>query len=93
MTITLERDGEAINLSTVSSVDLYIKLGTTVTNSGHTACTVTEPLDGVISYSPEAADFATAGTYDCEVKITYGDATVETIYEKFTIKARTKLST
>lgn len=91
--VTLKRDGTAINLSTVGSVDLYISKDGTITNSGHTDCAISDPLLGIITYVPQTADFASAGTYNLEIKITYGDASVETIYEKFRIQARAKLST
>lgn len=93
ISITLQRDGSAINLSTVGSIDLFINLDGTITNTGHTACTVVDPLAGTILYTPQTVDFATPGSYNAEVKITYGDGSVETIYEKFKISARTKLST
>ena len=88
--LTLERDDEAIDV-TGATVDLYITLDGTVTNSGHTGCTLTTPTSGIVTYSPEATDFATNGTYKCEIKITYGDATVETLYETFNVQVRTKL--
>ena len=91
ITLTLKRGGAPINLTTVGSVDLYIKRNNIITNAGGTACTVVTPLDGIIGYSLGVSDLANAGTYEAEVKITYGDATIETIYEKFNIKVRTKL--
>lgn len=88
--ITLERDGNPIDV-TGATVDLYINLNGTVTNTGHTSCTLTTPASGVVTYTTEAADFATAGSYNCEVKITYGDGTVETIYQEFQVVSRSDL--
>ena len=88
--ITLNRDGDPINLTTVSSIDLYITLDGVVTNSS-TACSVVDPLLGTIVYTPGLNDFTDPGAYNAEVVITYGDGTIETIYEKFKIQARTKL--
>lgn len=89
--LTLERSGVAIDV-TGGTVALIIKLGATITNTGHQTCTLTTPASGIVTYSPLAADFATPGTYNCEIKITYGDGTVEILYEKFNVKARAKLS-
>jgi hypothetical protein len=52
---------------------------------------VVDPLLGTIVYTPGASDFTDPGAYNAEVVITYGDGTIETIYEKFKIQARTKL--
>ena len=96
ITITLQRKvsgGTPVSIDvTDCDVDLYIKLGDTITNTGHTACVLTTPGTGIVTYTTQAADFATPGTYDCEVKITYDDGTIETIYEKFTTIVRTKIS-
>lgn len=91
--LTLQRKPAltAINV-TGCTVNLYINLNSALTNTGHTACTLTTPASGIVTYTILAADFATPGTYDCEVKITYADATIETIYEKFNVVARTKLT-
>lgn len=88
--MTLKRSGSPINLTTVSAIDLYITLNGVVTNSV-TACSVVDPLLGTIVYTPGVSDFTNPGSYNAEVVITYGDGTIETIYEKFKIQARTKL--
>lgn len=94
--LTLERDNgdgttTAINV-TGCTVALIINLNGTVTNTGHQSCSLTTPTSGIVTYTTQTADFATPGTYNCEVKITYGDGTIETLYEKFQVKARPKLS-
>jgi hypothetical protein len=43
---------------------------------------------GVVTYQLLAADTATAGTATCEVKITYGDATTEIVYQTFQLVMR-----
>src|SRR5689334_18384533 len=89
--ITLQRDGTAIDL-TNSTVDLYLKRkGGAITNGGHTACTITNAAAGIVTYAPQAADFADYGTYEGEAKITYGDGTVERIYEDFKVRVRRKI--
>lgn len=89
--LTLEREGSPINV-TGCTVDLIMNLSGTVVNTGHTGCALTTPTSGVVTYTPTAADFATAGLYNCEVRITYADTTVETLYQKFQIQVRSKLS-
>ena len=92
ITLTLERDGVAINV-TGCTVDLYIKNPSgSITNTGHTSCTLTTPGSGIVTYTTQSTDFPVGATYNCEVKITYGDATVETLYETFNVVARTKLN-
>lgn len=91
LTITLQRDGVAIDL-TGCSVNLYINLSGTVVNTGHTSCTVSTPAtSGVITYHLQASDTATIGLHNCEVKITYGDATTEIVYQKFQLSVRDNL--
>jgi hypothetical protein len=89
--LTLQRSGSAINV-TGGTVDLYISLGGTITNTGHTACSLTSPASGIVTYQPVTGDFATPGTYNCEAKITYVDSRIETVYEKFTVNARARIS-
>lgn len=89
--LTLDRSGQVINV-TGCTVDLIMNLNGGVVNTGHTSCTLTNPTGGIVTYVPQVGDFATNGTYNCEVRITYGDGTVETLYQNFQIVVRTKLS-
>jgi len=88
--ITLLRSNSPINLSGCS-VDMYMNLAGTVINSGHTSCAITTPASGLITYTLAAGDTATPGTYQCECKITYGDTTVETVYQTFELVVRANL--
>lgn len=88
--ITCKRDGVAINL-TSTDVEVIIAKGATITQAGGVASLVT-PASGIIQYSPLATDFPTAGTYKCDVKVTYSDDTVEVLYEQLKVKARAPIS-
>ena len=89
--ITCQRtDGTIIDL-TGCSVKLIITNGTVQTNSAHPSCTVTTPTAGVITYTPQSGDFPIAGTYTCDVVITYGGGGIETLYDQLKIKARLKV--
>lgn len=89
--LTIKRESLPVNL-TGASVDLIIKNSTSgeITNVGDQACTITDAADGVIEYDPNATDFPSAGTYVCDVEITYADATVEVVYEQLTVEVRAK---
>lgn len=89
--LTLQRSGSPIDV-TGCTVSLIINLNGTVINTGHQTCALTTPASGIVTYTTNAADFTTAGLYNCEVKIVYGDGTVETLYQKFQISVRSKLS-
>jgi hypothetical protein len=88
--LTLLRSNSPINVAG-ATVDLFMNLNGTIANTGHTSCTLTTPLAGIVTYSPTSTDFAAAGTYNCEVRITYPDATTEILYQKFTISVRDNL--
>lgn len=87
--ITCKRAGLAINLASCS-VTFIIALGSTITQTGR-AAVVTDPANGVVTYTPLTTDFPLAGTYKVDVKIVYGDLTVEILYDQLKIKARTKI--
>lgn len=88
--LTLLLGGVPINL-TGNTVDLFMNLKGTVVNTGHTLCALTTPLSGIVTYTPHTGDFATSGTYNCEARITYGDTTLQTIYQTFQIQVRDNL--
>lgn len=88
--ITLERSGTAIDV-TGATVDLFINLNGTVINTGHTSCALTTPVSGIVTYDLTAADTATPGLANCEVRITYSGGGVETIYQKFQLNIRDNL--
>lgn len=84
--ITCQREGVAINLSGCT-VTLIIAKGTTVTNTGG-AASITTAASGIISYTPTATDCPTKGSYKVDVKVVYGDASHEILYEQLKIKVR-----
>jgi hypothetical protein len=88
--ITCQRNGTVIDL-TGCTVNLIITNGLVQTNIGHTACTNSNPTTGVVIYTPQTGDFATAGSYTCDVAITYANLSVETIYDQLKITARLKV--
>lgn len=92
--ITCERDNgdgtlTAINL-TGCTVTLKIVRGNTVTQAAG-SCVLTTPVSGIITYSPLTTDYPTAGSYKGDVKITYGDGTIEILYQQLKVKARAAL--
>jgi hypothetical protein len=89
LTITCQRDGTAINL-TGCTIELIISGSGTITQSGGNA-TVTDASNGIITYTPLATDFPTAGGYKCDVKVTYSDLSVEILYQQLKVKARAPL--
>lgn len=91
LTITLQRSGAPINL-TGCSIDLFISLGGTIINTGHTSGTISSPnTAGIFTYALESTDTATPGTATCEARITYSDTTTERIYQTFTLQIRANL--
>jgi hypothetical protein len=89
--ITAKRAGVVIDV-TGATVDLIIARGSTVVNTGHTACTLVTPISGLVSYTPGANDFISPGTYKADLRITYaGDGSVETLYDQLKIKVRKHL--
>lgn len=89
--LSLVRSGLPIDL-TGCSVALTINLGGTVINTGHKTCTISSPSSaGVVTYPLNTTDTATAGTCNCEVKITYADTTTEILYQTFQLVIRNDL--
>lgn len=88
--LTAKRSGVAIDV-TGSTVDVIIAKGGVQVNVGHTACTIVTPTSGIVSYTPQAGDFATPGTYKADLRVTYANGTVETLYDQLQIKARKHL--
>lgn len=88
--LTCQRDGVNINISGCT-VDLIITSGSIQTNTGHTGCTIVDPVNGLVSYTLHANDIPTAGSYKCDVKVTYTDGSNEVLYDQLNIKARQRL--
>lgn len=87
--ISCKRSGLAINLASCT-VKFIIAIGSTITQVGKLAV-ITDPANGVVTYTPLTTDFPTAGTYKVDVEITYGDLTKEVLFDQLKIKARTKI--
>lgn len=91
VTLTLEREGVIIDL-TGCIVTLTIKnLSTGAITVTDAACVVTTPSAGLITYTRGATDIPTEGSYVADVKITYGDGSVEILYNQQKFKARAPL--
>ncbi len=78
--LTCQRQGVAINLTGCSVALVIAQNNTTITNTGHQSCSVTDVINGIISYTRQAGDIPTAGNYFCDIVITYGDGTIETLW-------------
>lgn len=90
--ITCERDDGTVIDLTGNTVTMKLYRRGTQTNTGHEACTVTDATNGVVTWQPQSGDLPSSGTYKGDVKITYGDATVEVLYGQFLLKTRKLLS-
>lgn len=88
--LTAKRGGVSIDV-TGATVDAFIAKGGVSVNTGHTLCTIVTATSGVVSYTPLAGDFATPGTYKADLRVTYSNATVETLYDQLKIVARKKV--
>lgn len=91
--LTLQRNGTVIDV-TGATVSLIIakRDDGSITNTGHQTCTVTDGENGLVTYTPQAADFADPGRYYCEVKIDYVGGKVERMYEVLSVLVREKVA-
>jgi hypothetical protein len=76
VTTLTKADGSPIDLTTATSVKVYIKSPTNSVRTG--TCTVTNAAQGVVSYTPVALDFPTPGTYQAEFEIDFGSGKLQT---------------
>ena len=77
--ICQDANGNAINLTTASTVKFNMKngAGTLIVNdSTHTS--IVTPASGIIQYQWQAADTATAGDYTAEFQVTFADGRILT---------------
>lgn len=88
--LTAQREGTAIDV-TGCTVALVISKGNVITNTGHQNCTLVTPTSGRVQYDPQAGDFSTPGVYKADLRITYADSTVETLYDQLKFQVRRKL--
>jgi hypothetical protein len=86
------RDGEVVPL-TGATVELVIKSKTTdtITNTGHTECTVTDGPAGKAVYEFQDGDLPDVGDYECDLQITK-NGKVETYYEIIKIRTRAEIA-
>lgn len=84
--ITCERDGTPIVLSGCTCT-VNITDGDVITRTGGT-CTILDAVNGVISYTPTVSDTAGGGPFQVDVRVLYGDATHEVLYEQLKVKTR-----
>lgn len=93
--LTCERDDGTGTLTVIDltscTVKLYIYKGKTQTNTGHETCTITGASTGDITYVRSTGDTSVAGSYICDIKVTYSDTTFEILYDQLILKCR-KLS-
>jgi hypothetical protein len=71
-------DGTVINLAGCS-VKIIISTNVGATATVNRAVTVTDAANGIVTYTPLAADVATAGTYMAEWEVTTAGALVFTV--------------
>lgn len=90
--ITCTRQGTAIDLSTASTVELIIQRtsDSTITQAAKEA-TISDASAGEITYTADATDFPSAGTYVADIKITYASGGVEILYNQARFKVRSKI--
>ena len=92
--ISLVRDGAPIDVTGATAL-LIIKNKKTkaIVNTGHQDCIIVDGTNGVISYVPGSGDFNHPSTdYLAEVRVTYPDSPVETIYDQLLISVRPRLA-
>lgn len=89
LTITAKRSGSVIDLTSATSVKLYLYNSSKAqTNTGHEACVITSAAGGVVTYARQTADIPLKGTYKGDLKVTYSDATFEILYSILKVTAR-----
>lgn len=72
----VDGDGTAINLTGYVSVRLSAKLGSTY-KILRAAMTVTAPATGMIEYTPTAAEIATVGLYNAQIRLEDADNKID----------------
>lgn len=93
--IATRDDGSIVDL-TNTTVTVKFFRGNTQQNAtaGHDACVVIgDPLQGVFGWTPKAGDLSVKGKYKGDVKVTYSDATFETLYGNAGLDTRKLLGT
>ena len=89
--ITIQRNGNVVDIGSGSTVDLILSLDGDIVNAGHQSCTVTSASTGVITYTPVTGDFSATGDYLGDVLITYNGGRIEICREQLEVNVRAKL--
>lgn len=79
--LEIQNDDKSVRDLTGHTVKFIIKKGGTVTNDGHTACTITDAAAGLATYDFQAGDIATPGSYLCDVEVTDASGKKQTEYK------------
>lgn len=75
-----DRNGDAIDVSSVTAVDLWVDApDETAELSGVATTNVTDGTDGQVQYTPASGDFAATGDYPFEFVIEYGDGSFQVV--------------
>ena len=92
---TLQNNSAVIDLTNATRVDLILISDDSqaVVNTGHQACSIVSPAtSGIVDYEQNSADFALAGRYVGEAKITYTNGRVQILHEQVVVIVRDDLS-
>lgn len=95
ITFVAKRNGVPIDLSSASTVKLYIvdKLsGGSQTNAGHETVTIVTAATGSCSYVRQTGDIPSAGTYYADLLVNYVNSTNEVLTDILQITARARLA-
>ena len=90
-TITDEKTGEVIPLTTASQVVLKFRAAGSETLQATVTGVVTNAAGGVVTFFPSSAPemlTGDAGDYEGEIEITFADGTVQTVYDVLKFKVR-----
>lgn len=92
--ITLNRNGASTNIAGATLAELSIANDQTgaITNGDHQSATITDEANGVITYTPQSADFPSEGRFKCDVKVTYTPGIYEVFYDQLVVIVRAKNS-
>jgi hypothetical protein len=89
LVFTVSRGGVVLNL-TGATVKFKFKpaAGGAQVNPAADTCTLTDPTNGVATYSWGANDLATAGEYIGELEITFAGGTIQTGFDQYLMIVR-----
>lgn len=89
LVFTVKRGGVVVNLGTATATFVIKPAGGgTQVNAGHDSVAMTSPSEGIITYTFNATDLATAGEYVGELKITFSEGVIQTLYDKVHMTVR-----